>query len=367
MIRVCRSAIRSLVALPAASPSLRLLADRTAEALSSVLTALGGLVLLHDPGQAVLRSLVARAQVPDLLPPVLSGVRATATIAFAAVFWIVTAWPGGGVVTTFAAITVIISSSQAPQVYAAAMAFLFGITLGAILAAVVGFAVLPSQSGGVEFSLALGMVFVPVGALSAGPWQSQIFFRTAAYFLPLLAPANQMSYDIQHFYNAAVAIIVGTGMAVIAICLIPPLSPAMQTRRLLALTLRDLKQLAAGTTAHSPREWERRVYIRLAALPDQQDLVPASQLAAALCVGTGIVRLRRIAERSDVSTVLDSALTALVQGDSETAIQRLGWFDDALTAIPADRPGATARMRARGTALAVSEALAAHGEYFDWR
>ena len=47
----------------------------------------------------------------------------------------------------------------------------------------------------------------------AQPWQPAIFTAIAAFFPPLLAPANQMTYDTQQFYNTALAIIPGSGAA----------------------------------------------------------------------------------------------------------------------------------------------------------
>jgi hypothetical protein len=44
--------------------------------------------------------------------------------------------------------------------------------------------------------------------------------------------------------------------------LIPPLSPAFRTRRLLALTLRDLRRLAMGRTFNG---WEGHIHGRLSA------------------------------------------------------------------------------------------------------
>ena len=50
--RLCEEAVRTLLALPAGTPSLRLLADETAKALSGMLHVLDGLALLVDaPGQ----------------------------------------------------------------------------------------------------------------------------------------------------------------------------------------------------------------------------------------------------------------------------------------------------------------------------
>ena len=90
------------------------------------------------------------------------------------------------------------------------------------------------------FSLAIGLYLVPAGALMAQPWQTAMFTAMAINFVPLLATANQMSYDTVRFYNSALAIVAGSGGAAVSFRLLPPLSPAFRTRRLLALTLRDL-------------------------------------------------------------------------------------------------------------------------------
>jgi uncharacterized membrane protein YccC len=366
MIRVCRSAVRALVALPTEAPSVRLLADRTAEALSGVANALGGLVLLHDPRQAVARHRVARVRMPDLFPPVLNGVRAAATIAAAALLWIVTEWPGGALAITFAALTVIVLSPRADQAYAMAKRFLLGTTLGAVLAAIVGFGVLPGLQSYAGFCFALGLVLIPVGAMVAQSWEPLVFTAASANFVPILGPANQMSYDIQQFYNSALAIVGGVGIAMLAIRLLPPPSAASYARRLLALTLRDLRRMVVSRTPHDPANWEGRVYARFAAMPDKSDPLYFSWLAAALSVGTEVIRLRRVANQFGIGGELGKALQSLARGDSATAIAWLGRFDAALAAIPGDRAGAGVRLRARGAICAISEALARHSPYFDW-
>jgi hypothetical protein len=85
-----------------------------------------------------------------------------------------------------------------------------------------------------------------------------------------------------------------------------------------------------------------------------------SQLLAAMSVGTEIIQLRRIARRLDLGSELDGALQAMAQGDSVIATTRLARLDDAL----ASRPGPAA-LRARGSILAMSEALTEHSAYFD--
>src|SRR5205814_3741985 len=135
-------------------------------------------------------------------------------------------------------------------------------------------------------------------------------------FLPLLAPTNPMSYDPQQYYNAALAIVPGVGAAVLSFRLIPPLSPAYRTRRLLALTLRDLRRLATGPLPRTPADWEGHMYGRLSALPDSAEPLQRAQLLAALSVGTKIIQLRRITQRLNLQSELDAALESIVRGDS---------------------------------------------------
>jgi hypothetical protein len=90
-------------------------------------------------------------------------------------------------------------------------------------------------------------------------------------FVPLLAPANQMNYDTLQFYNGALAIVTGVAAAAVAFRLLPPMSPPLRTRRLLALTLRDQHRLMTGPIPRTANEWETRIYGRLSALPEQAE------------------------------------------------------------------------------------------------
>jgi hypothetical protein len=147
--------------------------------------------------------------------------------------------------------------------------------------------------------------------------------------------------------------------------LLPPLSPALRTRRLLALTLRDLRRLARRPIPRTANEWESRMYSRLSALPEQAEPLQRAQLLAAISVGTEIIRLRRIARRLDVRGELDVAFDALARGDGSVATERLGRLDRMLAVLPGTRSGERVRLRARGSILAASEALAQHAAYFD--
>jgi uncharacterized membrane protein YccC len=150
-------------------------------------------------------------------------VRAFVTIGAVELFWITTAWPNGAQAITFAAVAVILFSPRADQAYTITMSFMVGTGLTAAFEAIVKFAVLPGVTTFAGISLAIGLVLVPPGALLAQPWQTAMFTAIAANFVPLLASANQMSYDTQQFYNAAVAIVEGVGAAALALRLLPPI------------------------------------------------------------------------------------------------------------------------------------------------
>jgi uncharacterized membrane protein YccC len=361
--RICEAAVRRLISLPARTPSLRLLADHTAEVLAGISHALNGLaLLLADPARPVPRRRGVRLRVPDWLPSLVNAGRAFVVIGAVALFWIITEWPNGASAMTFAAIGVILFAPRADQAYATAMGFMVGTSFAAALAAIIAFAVLPNSETFAAFSIAIGLVLVPAGAGMTQPWQTPMFTAMAANFVPLLAPANQMSYDTEQFYNAALAIVAGVGAAALSFRLMPPLSPAFRTRRLLALTLRDLRRLATGPIPRTPADWESRVYGRLSVLPDQATPLQRAQLLAALSVGTEIIQLRRVGLRLDLGSDLDAALKALARGDNAIATAGLARLD----AVLASPPGTTtAALRARGVILAISEVLTQHAAYFD--
>ena len=184
-----------------------------------------------------------------------------------------------------------------------------------------------------------------------------MFTAIAAFFCFLLAPTNQMSYDPQQFYNAAMAIVTGLGAAALSFRLMPPVPPMLRARRLLTLTLRDLRRLATGWIPRSADGWEGRVYSRLSVLPDAAAPPQRSELVA---LGIEIIRPRRLCRRFDLGPHLDAALETMARADSAITIARLARLDEALAA----RPG-TAALRARSTILAMSEALTQHAAYFD--
>lgn len=368
LYRSCELTVRRLIALRAETPSLRLLADKAAQTFAGVAHALNGLALLvGDPARQIPRRGTKQFRVADWLPALVNAGRAFMTIGTAALFWTVTAWPGGGTAVQFTTIVTLVLAPRAEQAYNAAIGFTAGAFLDVVLAAIVDFAVLPAL--GIErfagFSLVLAVCVVPIGVLLARakhPRQVGMFTAMTLLFVAILHPVNPMTYDPGTFYNTGLAIVSGAGFGALSYRLLPPLSPAFRTRRLLALTLRDLRHLAMG---REQQDWEGLAYGRLAAMPDQATPLQRAQLLVALSAGCEIIQLRQITRIFGLGPRLDAALAALAEGRSAKAIAGLSSLDAVLSGVAPGQSPRQVVLRARGGILALSQALTEHAAYFD--
>jgi uncharacterized membrane protein YccC len=367
--RHCQTALQKLLVLSAGTPSLRLLADETAKLLTGILHVLDGLALLVDaPGQPFSAHRRIQLSVPDWLPALINAGRAFVTIGVVELFWISAAWPNGALAITFTAIVVLLLSPRGELAYAGAIAFTIGAAGAIICAAIIKFAVLPGLETFPAFCSAVGLYLIPIGfwmAQSRQPAVLAVLSGMAIAIMPVLAPTNQMSFDQAQFYNAALAIFVGCGAAVLSFLLLPPLSPALRTRRLLAFALSDLRRSAIAPLPLRQDDWEERMYGRLAALPDKAESAQRAQLLAALSVGTEIGQLRSISSLLAPVPELDPALAALAQGQSAIARTQLTRLDRRLASLPDEGPEARLVLTARARILVLSEALAQHADYFD--
>jgi hypothetical protein len=79
--------------------------------------------------------------------------------------------------------------------------------------------------------------------------------------------ANQISYDTVQYYNSALALLAACGVTALTLRLLPPPSLAMRARRMLALTLRDLRRLAVDGQLLLSEDWDGRMIGRLTGGP----------------------------------------------------------------------------------------------------
>lgn len=374
----CEAAIQRLLALPVTTPSLSLLVHQTAKLLTGLLQSIDALVLLGGGGPS--RPSSSRRttwlSVPDRLPALLNAGRAFVTMCVVELVWVVTAWPSGAFAMAFAAIVVLLLSPRGDLAFAAALAFMAGTVATIICAATIQFAVLPSLETFPAFCIAIGVYYVPVGYLMARttkPAAIAILTALAVSFMPILAPTNPITYNTEQFYNVALAIFVGSGIATLSFQLIPPLPPMVRTRRLLTIALRDLHRLAMGRL--SLQAWDERMFGALVALPDQAGPLQRAQLLAALSVGSELMQLRPICSVLGLGAEFESVLVAVAEGNSTAALESLAHLDAQLALLAhrddahsdwahSDR-AAYPTLRARAKVLLLSEALAQHFEYFD--
>jgi len=360
---LCRAAIDALLEMPSQTVSLRLLADQAAAVIDGLSQVLDGLAVLagdtvreHTPGQGL------ELYVSDWLPALVNAGRTFVTIVAVQIFWIWSGWPSGALAITFAAITVILLAPRADEASALAIKFTVGTTIAAIGAAIALFAGLPSVDGFAGLAIVLGLYLIPAAAMMAQPWNTFLFVPITANFIPMLSPANQMSYNTIQFYNTALAIVAGCTAGALSFRLMPPLSPELRSRRLLALSLRDMRRFAADP-GRRQRSWEGRLYSRIAALPDQAEALQRAVLVTGLGVGRNIGSLWQTAPELGFAGELEAALKQFSSGDCTATRAQFEALDRRLAAR-ADS-GGLAVMRARGQILAIFDALFDHRAYFE--
>jgi uncharacterized membrane protein YccC len=283
-------------------------------------------------------------------------------------FWIASAWPNGALAITFCAIIVVLLPLQGDLAYSQSMTFLKGCVLGSGIAAALVFAILPRATTFPTLCLALGLPLVPLGFMLARAKNPLFYFACSVNFLPMLSINNTISFDGSQFWNTSSSILAGIAVGAVAMLILPPLSPAIRTRRLLALTLADLRRLAKrAPSKRREDDWESRIVARFLAMPEQAEPVERAELVAAVAVGKEIVRLRRVAPRFVSGPALDAALQALAEGRSGEAIERLKDIDRLVTALPSAESASRILLRLRASILTISGQLAEFVPYFDDR
>ena len=305
----------------------------------------------------------SRLRVPDVLPAAVNGLRVVMALSAVEIFWIATAWPGGPGMITFTAVGVILFSPRADAAYSSVVEYALGTVGAGGLAAILLLAVLPSLHGGFpSLALALGCVLLPLGAMSAGPRFKLAFMAMVTNFLPILAIENQTNYDGERLLNATLAISAGMVAAALSMRLLPPLPPARRTRRLLALTLQDLRRLVAGRERVDTGAWVSVVSQRLAAMPAQATLEQEAELLAGLSVGEASIALLEIRPQAPGGDALGQAFACLAGRDVSGTREWLARF--CVQQPEGSTFEALRGIRAAVEATLIADALTRHGRFF---
>jgi uncharacterized membrane protein YccC len=359
--------VRNLLRLGRTNVSLRLTATGSADVAAGLAVAANGVMLLNDPARARDLSRPSGLFVADYLPALINGFRAFMGVGAAVLFWIVTAWPNGLQAVIFSAVTIMVFSPMQEKSGGAALGQGTGTLLAAIVAAIVKFAILPNHETFLAFTLIIAIALVPLGALSTVPPLTPYFLPATLNFVPLLTPANQITYDTLAYYNSAFGLLAGCGFGIMALVLIPPVSTRLRSQRLVDLSIRDLRRVAIGRRKWTLSQWQRRIYARLATMPEDAEPVQRSYLVATLSVGIQIIRLQQLSRTGRIGAELVDIERSLAAGDLPRLRSALGSIDKEIADIPDTLPGALGRLRARAALLAIREAIDRHNEYFEGR
>ena len=345
----------------ARSASERLGLDRIASVCDGLARAFNGLALIGGVRQALPIQAAPPLLMPDLLPPLVNAFRVFAGVAAAALFVIATAWNEGYSFMIFVAVTTLLLSPQNEMAPRAIRNFGWGTLLTVALAAITKFALLPNHEGYGSFILIIACVLVPLAAVSTLPRFAGLAVPATVNFLPLLSPTNLISYDIAAYANGALAIAGGCLAGAVVLRVVPPLSPAVRTRRLLRLTLVDLRTAMRRPGRMTPGRWRKLCYGRIVALPASAAPADGSRILAALTVG-----LQMIALRDDAASLGWDA--APVDGTAQAL--SAGRVPEALAALAMLRPSGEPagdnplRQRALAAISEITETLRNYSTYF---
>jgi uncharacterized membrane protein YccC len=196
------------------------------------------------------------------------------------------------------------------------------------------------------------------------PLLAPYFTSATLNLVPLLGPTNEMSYDAAAFFNSVLGLLSGCAAAGLALVLIPPVSPQIRSQRLVDLSIRDLRRLAAGRR-WTLLQWRSRIYGRLIAMPEEAEPVQRSYLVSVLSVGLQVIRLQRLSRHGRIGAEISDIQASLAAGDLRKLRVTLDAVDQEIASIPDTRQRARGRLRARSALLAVGEAVNRQSEYFE--
>lgn len=325
-------AIRSLDAVDAP------LMNAAHDIVQGLLAAADGVLTKGASSLGGFRGMSRFAVVADPLPALVNGVRTAAAVLVIIWFWVATAWPSGPLAIVFTAVATLVFASFGDQARDLARDYTIGVALMAGIGGVLYFGVLPAFSSFAALMGVLLVLFVGLGAMQAGSWHSVVFLAMTISSLPLLGVGNPIVYDASAYFNLALAIVSGSAVGALFFVAMPVVPPALRVRRLIALSMRDLRRLMADRWKPEQDRWTALMARRLEVLPPQATAEDTADLLALYAVGRAALRLAHADSSQYEQYLLRAALVALADGRSADAREMLlVWRRDNLDQeLPAD-------------------------------
>ncbi|CCG38623.1 FUSC family protein [Xanthomonas citri pv. mangiferaeindicae] len=214
------------------------------------------------------------------------------------VLWIGIGWEGGGNGAMMAAVTAAFFAAQddpAPSM----LSFLTWAVVASVVAGIYQFGIFPAIHDFPTLVLVLAAGFLPLGALLHRPKSMLIALPLVVNLTALLSLQNTYSANLQSFVNAAVAMVLGIGFAVVLTRLFRSVGAEWSARRLVRQGWRTLADAAEGRGAQDRQHFAARMLDllgllapRLALTPEGSDLASVDMLNE-VRVGLNILQLRR--------------------------------------------------------------------------
>jgi uncharacterized membrane protein YccC len=277
-------------------------------------------------------------------------------VAACSAFWILTGWPDGATAAMMAAVGASLFAGlddPAPAI----LRFMMGVVGAVVVAGAYLFVVLPALDGFVLLILALGIVYVPVGAFLTVPAFAAYALAIAMNSVALMALQDVYAASFPSFVESGIGMLFGFGTALVVTRLIRSFGVEWRVARLVRADRRDLARLATARRPADLRAISAAMLDRFEALAARLGTADAAMLGvqelAELRAALNLVRLREAAPGLDpaLRRMVEDAVAAvgaevLSASDSADTLRRL---DQALAAT-----ASAAEPRARPAAQALS-------------
>jgi uncharacterized membrane protein YccC len=351
---------------PASGPWAALLRDGLVERLRELVThwreclVLTERLLAENPGGEAAPA--ASGHLPGHVDPLLvalSGLAATGAVLIGSALWIGSGWSHGASMAMMGGVALCIFG-QLDDPAPALRQFLLGSVAAVLLAGLYQFAILPRIDGLPLLLLALGLLYLPVGALMPQPGLMAPALAVAVTLPTVISlQESYVATDFAAYADGGLATIGGLGLALLLARLARSFGVAWRVRRLAAADRLDLARLAEGRAPGDGRRILGVMLDRFEALAARLGAVDARAVPVAelsdLRAALNMLRLREqmpalpAAQRAALETLLQ-AVAAEARGRLPAAAL-LARIDAALASCAAAPASARA---ARQAALSVS-------------
>lgn len=236
----------------------------------------------------------------DATGAALNALRTVIAVALGSIFCILAGWSDSVLLLEIQAAFTALFAMQ-PNPSSAVVGYILPLPLAALVVGVVGFLLLPLVSGFLLFGLTVAPVVFLASLAIRHPRTLRYGPAFLWYFVLLLAPANNQSFDIGGFINSVALLAVSLLFILWAFQLILPVSPRRRLARLANAIVKDLRRtLVRG-----------RILEQATAQSLQYDRLTQVKLWLGRPTPARQAVLHRLFAFAEFETVLDQAWTAL--------------------------------------------------------